>query len=338
MATPVETAAMRRALLLAADASVPLGPNPRVGAVILDTHDEVVGQGCHRGAGTDHAEVAALQAAGKAAVGGTAVVTLEPCNHQGRTGPCSTALIEAGVTRVVFGQSDAGELASGGADRLREAGLSVEGGVLAGEAAELNPIFSRSNETRRPFVTYKFAATLDGRIAAPDGTSQWITGESARRDVHRLREQVDAILVGTGTVFADDPALTVRGDEATEHQPLRVVMGMRDLPPQAVLLRDGGPVLHLRTHDPIVVIGELKQRGVHHLLVEGGPTVGSAFVRAGLVDRVVAYLAPMLFGAGPSALSDAGVTTLTDATRHQVTDVTQLDQDVRITADVLEGK
>ena len=259
-------------------------------------------QGCHRGAGTDHAEVAALQAAGTAAVGGTAVITLEPCNHQGRTGPCSKALIEAGIARVVFGQSDGGELATGGADRLREAGLSVEGGVLATEAAELNPIFSRSNENHRPFVTYKFAATLDGRIAAPDGTSQWITGESARRDVHRLRAQVDAILVGTGTVFADDPSLTVRGDESTEHQPLRVVMGMRDLPPEAVLLRDGGPTLHIRTHDPLAVIGELNQLGVHHLLVEGGPTVASAFVRAGLVDRVVAYLAPMLFGAGPSAL------------------------------------
>lgn len=337
MATPAETAAMRRALLLAADPSAPHGPNPRVGAVILDPQGAVVAEEFHRGAGTDHAEVAALRTASARARGGTCVVTLEPCNHEGRTGPCSGALLAAGIARVVFAQSDAGPLASGGAERLRQAGLSVEGGVLAEEAAELNPMFTFANANQRPFVTYKFAATLDGRIAAADGTSQWITGEAARRDAHRLRAQVDAILVGTGTALADDPALTVRDVAEAELQPLRVVMGLRELPSDAVVIRDGGLTWQAQTRDPVEVLSQLTERGVHHLLVEGGPTVAGAFVSAGIVDRIVAYLAPMLLGAGSAVLADAGIATLAEAARLRVTDVAQLGQDVRITAEV-EGK
>jgi diaminohydroxyphosphoribosylaminopyrimidine deaminase / 5-amino-6-(5-phosphoribosylamino)uracil reductase len=337
VASPAETAAMHRALALAADPQAPLGPNPRVGAVILAVDGRTVGEGFHHGAGTDHAEVVALQQAGAAARGGTAIVTLEPCNHQGRTGPCSQALIEAGIQRVVFAQSDIGHLASGGRRRLSESAVDVESGVLEAEAAAVNPIFTKAHELGRPYVTYKFAASLDGRIAAADGTSQWITGAEARRDAHRLRSEVDAVLVGTGTVVTDNPALTVRDVGPVFVQPLRVVMGRRDLPPLATLSSDGQPTVHLRTHDPAVVLDDLARRGVTHVLVEGGPTVAGAFVRAGLVDRVIGYLAPLLLGGGRAALEDAGVASLADGLRLRVDDVTNLDGDVRVTG-MLERK
>lgn len=337
VATRAEQQAMCRALVLAADPSAPLGPNPRVGAVVVSGDGSVVGEGWHRGAGTDHAEVMALRAAGARARGSTVVVTLEPCNHQGRTGPCVQALIDAGVGRVVYAQADLGRVASGGGQALTQSGVDVEAGLFADEAAALNPAFTFAREAGRPFVTYKFAASLDGRVAADDGTSRWISGQESRADAHRLRAQVDAVLVGTGTALADNPSLTVRGVPAVHHAPLRVVMGLRSLPPGAAVLNDSAPTLHLRTREPAEALAALHDKGVQHVLIEGGPTVAAAFVKGELVDQVVAYLAPVLLGAGRPSLAAAGIQTLADGLSLTGVDVSRLGDDVRISGSVHAG-
>ena len=324
----IETVAMSRALELARTPGVPLGPNPRVGCVLLAADGTVVAEGHHRGAGTPHAEVDALRRAGARAAGATAVVTLEPCNHTGRTGPCSRALVAAGVARVVFAQADTSPVAAGGAEALRAAGVEVEGGLLAAEARALNRAWSLAAEQGRPFVTWKLATTLDGRSAAADGTSRWVSSLPARRDTHRLRAGCDAIMVGTGTVLVDDPRLTVRDEDdldlPRERQLLRAVMGLRDVPATSRVLDDAAETLQLRTRDPEVALARLFERDVRHLFLEGGPTLGAAFLTAGLVDEVVAYVAPMLLGAGRSAVGDLGVGTIADARHLELTDVTVL--------------
>lgn len=332
MAAEVEREAMRRALALAASVDIPDGPNPRVGCVLLAPDGSVIAEGVHRGAGTPHAEVDALAQAGGSARGATAIVTLEPCNHTGRTGPCSEALISAGVARVVFAQADPHALAAGGAARLREAGVDVEGGVLADESAQANVAWTHAVTHGRPFVTWKVAATLDGRVAAADGTSRWISGEESRAQVHRLRERCDAIAVGTGTVLTDDPQLTVRDGtgRTTAIQPLRVVVGMSDLPPTVRVLDDAAPTVHLRTHDPAEVLSELARREVRHLLLEGGPRLAAAFLAEGAVDEVVWYAAPVLLGAGAQALADLGIGTLGEALRLRDVRVEQVGEDARI--------
>ena len=329
------TALMRRALALAARGPV-ADPNPRVGSVILDRDGVVVGEGWHRGAGTPHAEVEALLAAGPRAAGGTAVVTLEPCNHTGRTGPCAQALVAAGVARVVFGQADPNPVAAAGAQTLRAAGVEVVGGLLAAEAAGLNRAWTFAVSHGRPMVTWKFAATLDGRSAAEDGTSRWITGAAARADVHHLRAQCDAILVGTGTVLADDPQLTVRHPDGTlrERQPLRVVVGERDLPAGSRVLDDTASSLHLRDRDPALALKALADREVRHVWLEGGPTLAAAFITAGLVDEVVAYLAPALLGAGAAAVGDLGIRTIGEALRLVPREVTTIGEDIRVVATI----
>jgi len=321
-----ERDAMLRALELAATPGVPLGPNPRVGCVLLADDGSVVAEGHHRGAGTAHAEVDALTRAGSAARGTTAVVTLEPCNHTGRTGPCAQALLAAGVRRVVFAQRDPNPVAAGGAQTLRAGGVDVEGGLLADRAADLNRVWSFAVEHARPFVTWKFATTLDGRSAAVDGTSRWVSSAAARRDTHRLRALCDTMLVGTGTVAVDDPLLTVRDDDgvALPHQPLRAVMGERDLDPARRVFNDEAETVHLRTRDPHAALAALAARDRQHVFLEGGPTLAAAFLRAGLVDEIVAYVAPMLLGAGTSAVADLGITTISAALRPTVTDVTVL--------------
>jgi diaminohydroxyphosphoribosylaminopyrimidine deaminase/5-amino-6-(5-phosphoribosylamino)uracil reductase len=212
--------------------------------------------------------------------------------------------------------------------------------VLADEAAALNPYWTFAVSRRRPFVTWKFAATLDGRSAAADGTSRWITSPQARADVHQLRASADAVLVGTGTALADDPSLTVRGADgpaAPQAQPLRVVVGTRVLPTGARVLDGTAPTLLLPTHDLTAVMAELHRREVRHVLVEGGPTLAGALLEAGLVDQVVAYVAPVLLGAGPAALHGGGMTTIAQALRLEPDDVTQVGPDLRITARVARG-
>jgi diaminohydroxyphosphoribosylaminopyrimidine deaminase/5-amino-6-(5-phosphoribosylamino)uracil reductase len=331
---------MRRALALAASDGVPLGPNPRVGCVLLDVDGRTIAEGYHRGAGSPHAEVDALARVGGTAPGATAVVTLEPCNHTGRTGPCSQALLAAGVRRVVVAQTDPNPVATGGAETLRAAGVEVETGLLGDEARAVNRVWTFAVEQGRPFVTWKFASSLDGRSAAADGTSRWVSSPAARLDTHRLRALCDTMLVGTNTVAVDDPHLTVRDADGLPlpHQPLRVVMGERDLEPGRRIFDDAAETLHLRTRDPEATLKDLFSRGRQHVFLEGGPTLAAAFLQAGLVDEVVAYVAPMLLGSGLGAVGDLGVRTVTEALHLSVTDVTVLppladgdDANVRIT-------
>jgi diaminohydroxyphosphoribosylaminopyrimidine deaminase/5-amino-6-(5-phosphoribosylamino)uracil reductase len=327
---------MRRAIELSRAVLGTTSPNPPVGAVVLDQQGEPVGEGATAPPGGAHAEVAALHQAGPRASGGMLVCTLEPCKHSGRTGPCTTAIAEAGIARVVFACEDPSELAGGGAAVLRAAGIEVVAGVLAEEVAD-GPLAAwlHTQRTGRPFVTWKYAATLDGRAAAADASSRWITGEEARADVHRLRAEVDAVVVGIGTVLADDPELTVRPDPG--RQPLRVVVDSDGRTPASARVRDdSAPTLILTErdtgrHDPAGVLTVLHDRGVVSVLLEGGPTLAAAFMTAGLVDRVVGYVAPALLGAGMSAIGDLGVGTITDALRLRLCEVQRVGDDVRLT-------
>jgi diaminohydroxyphosphoribosylaminopyrimidine deaminase/5-amino-6-(5-phosphoribosylamino)uracil reductase len=343
--THAETAAMLRAVALAARGLGCTSPNPVVGAVVLSPAGEVVGQGWHERAGGPHAEVRALRAAGERARGATVVVTLEPCTHTGRTGPCTQALLAAGIARVVLAVRDPDPVAAGGVEQLRAAGVDVVVGLGAAEAARGNESWLTAVRLGRPHVLWKLAATLDGRVAAADGTSRWITGKAARADAHRVRAGVDAIVVGTGTALADDPRLTVRlpgddyglgsgqtTDNRPRNRPLRVVVGTRSLPQAARVLDDSAPTLVLATHDVGEVLATLYDRGVRSVLLEGGPTLAGAFIRAGAVDRVLAYLAPALLGAGPAALTGTGICTLGSALRLQIDELTTVGADIRISA------
>ncbi|MEU9607874.1 bifunctional diaminohydroxyphosphoribosylaminopyrimidine deaminase/5-amino-6-(5-phosphoribosylamino)uracil reductase RibD [Streptomyces sp. NPDC048057] len=357
MATTADINAMRRAVALAARGLGATSPNPVVGCVVTDASGAVVGEGYHQRAGGPHAEVHALRAAGDRARGGTAYVTLEPCNHTGRTGPCARALIDAGLDRVVYAVGDPNPRATGGAATLRTAGVQVEGGLLAAEAEAGNTAWLTSVRTGRPHVLWKYAATLDGRTAADDRTSRWITSPEARADVHRLRAEADAVVVGSGTLKADDPHLAVRGvDGAT--QPLRVVLDTHaTIRPDARVLDDAAPTLiavgtdadtsEIPGADVVrlpadphtgaalsvpALLAELHARGVRSVLLEGGATLAGAFVAAGAVDKVVGYLAPVLLGAGPAALGPAGISTIAEALRLDMTEAVRIGPDLRITA------
>ncbi len=304
-------------------------PNPPVGAVILTAAGEVVGVGATQPAGGPHAEIQALAAAGNRSCGGTAVVTLEPCNHHGRTPPCVEALLAANIAKVVYAVPDPNPAAAGGAQRLDEAGLAVTGGVLADEVAggALRE-WLHKQRTGRPHVTWKFATSIDGRSAAADGSSQWITSEAARADLHMRRAAADAIVVGTGTVLADHPSLTARLPDGglAANQPLRVVVGQRPIPPESPVLSDDSPTMVLRTHDPHEVMEALADRT--DVMLEGGPTLAGAFLRAGLVDRILAYVAPMLLGGPVTAVDDVGVVSIGEALRWRYDGVVQVGPDL----------
>ena len=355
---PIE-AAMRRAVLLAQRGLGATSPNPVVGCVILAADGSVVGEGWHEYAGGPHAEIRALAEAGVRANRGTAVVTLEPCAHTGRTGPCVDALITAGVRRVAIGVADPTDAAGGGAQRLRDAGIEVVEGVEASACEEVARHWLTVARAGRPHVTWKLAATLDGRTAAADGTSRWITSEEARADVHRLRARCDAVLVGSGTRRVDDPHLAVRGI-AGARQPLRVVIDTTAaLPLTARVLDRAAPTLVIAGEDSsdyqlrrlrdagvdvavvatsakgvdlTAVLAELARRDVVDLLVEGGARLVGSLVAQGLLDEVVAYLAPVLLGAGHAALGPAGIATIDDALRLRPIDLTPFGPDIRLTA------
>ncbi|MGA2521157.1 MAG: bifunctional diaminohydroxyphosphoribosylaminopyrimidine deaminase/5-amino-6-(5-phosphoribosylamino)uracil reductase RibD [Acidimicrobiales bacterium] len=320
-----DLAAMRRALHQAASVRAHTAPNPWVGAVVVSA-DGAVFDGATAPPGGPHAEVMALQAAGERARGATLYVTLEPCAHHGRTPPCTGAVIASGVARVVVALEDPDPQVSGrGIAALRAAGIAVEVGTGADEAAELLAAYLKHRRSGRPWVVLKLAATMDGRIAAPDGSSRWLTGAEARADAHRLRAESDAVLVGAGTVRADDPELTVRVGPVPEHQPLRVVLGQ--VPSGARV----HPVLEL-SGEPGAVLDELGAKGVLQVLIEGGARVAHAFHGAGLVDRYVLYLAPALSGGddGVPLFRGAGAATVDDLWRGRLVSVAQLGPDVRI--------
>ncbi len=330
--------AMQRSLELAL-----LGPawgvNPQVGAVILDQEGRIVAEGYHKGSGTAHAEVMAIEDLKRSipypfAPGYTAVVTLEPCNHFGKTGPCAQALIDAGISRVVFPIKDPGNESAGGAQRLRDSGVEVIEGVLRDKAKEQARVWLSSKQLGRPFVTLKWASSLDGRIAAVDGSSKWISGEQSRQDAHKLRRDVDAILVGTGTVMADDPELTARdsGGNYFEHQPLRVVMGESSLPTEARVFNEKAETIQIRARNPQVVLQELHERQVKHLLVEGGSKIASEFIRNNLVDEFIIYLAPLLLGGPRLAINDLGIPSMSEAIKLRITEQKLLGDDLMIRA------
>jgi diaminohydroxyphosphoribosylaminopyrimidine deaminase / 5-amino-6-(5-phosphoribosylamino)uracil reductase len=312
--------AMGRALQLAAGVRTTTSPNPWVGCVIEPGGFE----GATQPPGGPHAEVVALAAAAGRAGGATLYATLEPCAHTGRTPPCVDAILAAGIARVVLGVEDPDPHVRGaGIRRLREAGVEVDVGCREDEVRRQLAPYLKHRSTGRPWVVLKLAATLDGRTAAPDGTSQWITGEQARADAHRLRAESDAVIVGAGTVRADDPALTVRHAEGND--PLRVVLG--HAPPNAAVL----PAIELQG-DLGDVLDDLGRRGVVQALVEGGATVAGAFHRAGLVDRYVLYLAPALAGGddGRPLFAGPGAPTIDDLWRGRIVSVDRLGDDLRV--------
>jgi diaminohydroxyphosphoribosylaminopyrimidine deaminase/5-amino-6-(5-phosphoribosylamino)uracil reductase len=331
--------AMRRALVLAQNGPT-TGGNPQVGCVLLDAQGMIVADGWHHGAGTAHAEVDALSKLPPRsdgtpdATGLTAVVTLEPCNHTGRTGPCTAALIDAGIAHVVYAVSDPGATSGGGAERLREAGVSVESGVLAVEVTEVIHRWLVSARLGRPFVTVKWASSLDGRAAADDGSSQWITGAAARERVGVQRSEADAIAVGTGTVLADNPSLTARDAEGEllEHQPIPVVFGEREVPADALLRQHPAGLIESHSRDLSVTLSELFDRGIRTMYVEGGPSLASAFIAAGVVDEYAIFVAPTLLGGSRTATGDIGVTTIGEQRRLTIDSIEHLGDDLLIMA------
>jgi diaminohydroxyphosphoribosylaminopyrimidine deaminase/5-amino-6-(5-phosphoribosylamino)uracil reductase len=316
---------MRRALELAASVRASTAPNPWVGCVVVGTDGRRY-EGATQPPGGPHAEAVALATAGGAARGATLYTTLEPCAHHGRTAPCAQAIADAGVARVVIGVEDPDpQVAGRGAETLRRRGVEVTDGVGRDEAAELLAPYLKHRHTGRPWVVLKLAATLDGRIAAPDGSSQWITGAPARADAQHLRAESDAVLVGAGTVRADDPQLTVRSDPLPDHQPLRVVLGRA--PEGAKVLpaiESEGDLEHL--------LEELGGKGVLQLLVEGGARVAHRFHAAGLVDRYVLYLAPAFFGGDDAVplFRGPGVAQVGELWRGRLVSVRRLGDDLRL--------
>lgn len=332
-----DTALMARAVARAEHSRLLAPPNPWVGAVLV-APDGTSFEGSTRRPGGPHAEREVLARAGGRARGGVLYVTLEPCSHRGRTGPCAEAVIEAGVARVVIAVTDPDERVSGrGVAALRAAGIEVEIGPGAdGVERQLAPYLAQ-RRSGRPLVVLKLAATMDGRVAAPDGTSQWITGPEARADAHRLRAESDAILVGAGTVRADDPRLTVRGVEAPDgrpvRDPLRVVLGRA---PDVAAVR---PCLEL-SGEPATILDELGRRGdVLQVMIEGGAAVAGAFHRAGLVDRYVLYLAPALFGGadGRPLFDGGGASSLADLWRGHIESIRPVGSDLRVEMVALTG-
>ncbi len=319
---------MERAIAAGDSVRGSTAPNPWVGCVVVSARDPAqVFEGATAPPGGPHAEVTALARAGEHARGATLFTTLEPCDHHGRTPPCTDAIIAAGVARVVIAVEDPDpQVAGQGVTALRAAGIEVTVGTAAAAVTEQLAPYLKHRTTGRPWVILKLASSLDARTAAPDGTSRWITGEEAREDVHRLRARSDAILVGAGTVRADDPALTVRlGGRPAPTQPLRVVLGAA--PPGAKIL----PALELSGPLDDVLV-ELGQRGVLQLLVEGGASVAHAFHAAGLVDRYVFYLAPALFGGddGRPIFAGPGAGTIGDVWRGKLVSVERLGEDLRV--------
>jgi diaminohydroxyphosphoribosylaminopyrimidine deaminase/5-amino-6-(5-phosphoribosylamino)uracil reductase len=363
-ATSVDFGYMAQALRLARRGEYSTAPNPSVGCVLLDPGGAVVGEGWHRRAGEPHAEILALAEAGDRARGGTAYVTLEPCSHQGRTPPCVDAVLRAEVRRVVAAMQDPNPLVAGaGLRKLEAAGIAVTVGVLEQEARELNRGFVSRMTKRRPWVTLKVAASIDGRTALASGESKWITGSPARQDVQRLRARASAILTGIGTVVADDPALTVRDPSLATlgRQPLRVVFDTSGkIQPSARLLQDGQPTLIFTSEaacaamreafcTPVVgvealplrhqrldleaALRQLAQHECNEVLVEAGPMLAGAFVARGFVDEVVIYMAASVLGDTSRAMFELPVPlgALDERPVFAFHDVRNVGEDLRVT-------
>ena len=357
---------MRRALDLAERGAGLVSPNPLVGAVVV-RDGRVAGEGWHEAPGKPHAEPLALEAAGERARGAALYVTLEPCAHQGRTPPCLPRIIESGVERVVVAAADPNPIVDGrGIAGLRAAGIEVETGILQREAERQNAGFLKHVRTGLPYVTLKMASSLDGKVAARDGSSRWITGEAAREDVHRLRSAAGAIVVGSGTAETDDPSLTARHPSFPGRRPLRVIVdGSGIVPESRQVFTDGAAQTLVATSGSapgervdawreagaeVLVLSdpgssrvaldrlltELGKREVQRVLVEGGPTLGWELVREGLIDEIVLYLAPILIGGrdAPSVLMGEGITSISEHHRVEIVEIARIGDDIKVVADV----
>jgi diaminohydroxyphosphoribosylaminopyrimidine deaminase/5-amino-6-(5-phosphoribosylamino)uracil reductase len=308
---------MQRAIALSENGLGRTAPNPIVGAVIVAADGTVIAEGFHdRASSPDHAEVVALKIAGDKARGATMYVTLEPCNHTGTTAPCTQAIIDAGIKSVVYAVSDPNPVAAGGAAVLKAAGIEVIAGVGVDEATHSNRAWLTKIIKGRPFISWKVAATLDGKVAASDGTSQWITNEASRGDVQKVRRTVDAIMVGTQTVIADNPHL-VPHDGAAIKNPLRIVCGTQELPKGAQVFDSAAPTKVIASKDLEVVAAELLATGVNHILLESGPTLATALLQAGMLDELMLYQGASVLGAGKSFIADFGITTVNNAMSMQ---------------------
>ena len=334
------TVAMQRAIALSEKGLGKTSPNPIVGAVIIDDAGNVIGEGFHdRMNSPDHAEVVAIAKATQNLKGATIVVTLEPCNHKGSTGPCTQAIIAAGISTVVFAVNDPNPIASGGADLLRSAGIKVVEGVLKAEAAYVNRAWLMKIKKNRPFFTWKVATTLDAKIAATDGTSKWITNETSRADVQVLRRQADAILVGTNTVITDDPHLIPRGDFAGySHNPIRIICGEQDLPKDAQVFDSAAKTVVVKSKDLDLLVEKLNELKINQVFVEAGPTLASAMVDHCLMDELVMYQAPSLLGTGKLFFTFDHPSTISNQMRLDHISTVVLDGDVKSVYRIRNGE
>jgi len=301
-------------------------PNPIVGAVITSATGEVLSQGFHQG--VDHAEVIAINAAKELPAGSILYITLEPCNHHGKTPPCVDAIIKSGIKKVVYAISDPNPAATGGAERLRAAGIEVKSGIGEEQARLENRAWLTKMELGRPRITWKIASTMDGKVAASDGSSKWITSEPARTDVARMRSQVDGIVTSTATVIADDPAMTSKG---FGNNPVRIVMGSGEIAAKMQIFDDAAETILIksRNFDDLLLLAN--QRGFNQLLIESGPTLGTALLREDLIDEIVLFQAPALLGSGTPSIGNLGITNVSERLDFEISDVEMIGSDLKIT-------
>jgi len=318
--------AMARAIECASYGLGKTFPNPIVGAVITSATGEFISEGFHQGG--DHAEVVAIKSAKVIPAGAIIYITLEPCNHHGKTPPCVDAIIDSGIKKVVYAVGDPNPIAAGGARRMRDAGIEVESGVCESEARLENRAWLTKMELGRPRITWKIASTMDGKVAAADGSSKWITGEIARADVAKIRAQSDGIVTSPATVIVDDPLLTSKG---IGKNPVRIVMGLTDIASDSKIFGSEAETIQIKSHDFNELISLSNDRGFNQILIESGPTFGTALLRADLIDEIILFQAPTLLGAGTPSIGDLGITNISDRVDFEISDVEIIGADLKIT-------
>jgi diaminohydroxyphosphoribosylaminopyrimidine deaminase/5-amino-6-(5-phosphoribosylamino)uracil reductase len=319
-------AAMARAIECARLGLGKTFPNPIVGAVITSATGEFISEGFHQGG--DHAEVIAIKAAMEIPAGSIIYITLEPCNHHGKTPPCVDAIIGSGIKKVVYAVSDPNPVAAGGTERLQKSGIAVESGIGAVQARHENRAWLTKIEKGRPRITWKIASSMDGKVATADGSSKWITGELSRADVALIRSQSDAIVTSTATVIADDPLLTSKG---LGKNPLRVVMGMTEIAKSSQIFGADAETVIIKSREPKELISLVNDRGFNQILIESGPTFGTALLRADLVDEIILFQAPTFLGSGTPSIGDLGITNISGRLDFEIADVEVIGADLKIT-------
>ena len=302
-------------------------PNPIVGCIIVDSNNNVIAEEFHNGGA--HAESKAINSIKIIPPGATLFTTLEPCNHQGKTEPCSDLIIKSGIKNVIYSITDPNSVAQGGSKKLREAGLNVTSGVLSEKVEFTNRHWLQKIKTGRPYFTWKIAMTLDGKIAALDGSSKWITSVESRDEVSKLRSQADAVLIGTGTALADNPSLNSHNPGS--QQPLRIVVGKSEVPASHKLNDESAPTHFLKSHETSALIKLLSDLEINQVLVESGPKLATVLLKHGLIDEIVAYIAPTILGSGSSFVGDLDISSLSERMDYQIHSFTQIGNDLCVT-------